>query len=988
MNLARAELARLSELLDQALDLPATERAAWLDALSEADAPLRPRLAALLADVVGNDEEDGRARPAQPGLLGLLDALPSLAGAAAEARLSGAKPALRQVGPYCLLRPLGQGGMGTVWLAERVDGTLQRAVALKLPNIGTLQQPGQAHRFERERDILAALEHPHIARLYDAGVADDGQPWLALEYVEGQPITTWCDQARLSLTARIELFLQVLQAVQYAHARLVVHRDLKPSNIFVTAGPSQGDSAPLGGPGRRPAAGKITTDGQVRLLDFGIATLLDEGDTPATMARTEWAHAPMTPDYASPEQIGHQPIGTGSDVYSLGVVFYELVTGQRPYRLARDTRGALEEAILGVAPTRPSRMPTTESAAAQRGMHPAGLRRQLRGDLDNIALKALRKDPAERYPSAEAFEQDLRRWLRHEPVQAHPGSWWYRGAKFVQRHRWPVAAGGLAAAGLLAGMAVALDQAAVARRETQRTRAVQDFLVGLFNEADPARAQGRELTVRDLMARGERDLHAKLGTEPDLNAALSGVLVDIYMKLGDGKRALPLAEARRALMASSHGPDSLQHAQALVTLAGVQKTLGQHEGSLATLARARPLLLALGAAGRDDLLELDLSAADNLLDLTRYEEGRRLLQAALPAQVQRHGPDSFQVALTRVRIATSLASQGLQAEATQALRALEPLLDRDWHAEGMGGATLLADVGYTQWQMRRFPEAVHSLERALAEMDQLAGPYNTSSIQAGRTLGMAYMDSGNYRRANEVFADNVERSRRVYGEQDSETALNLSFQVMTLNRVGRSAEAEAQGRESVRVAQAPGSTLSASEVRGFIRRYASALVVNGKAGEGLRWLDALLAQEAAAGQLDTRHASTLMLRAGALNALGRGSESAEAAAQAAEAWRHAGAGLGAMGQIGLARAQLNGALGWLTAGQPARAQPLIDSAEQLLRQHHAGPHPEQQLAALVRARWLRAVGRGTEADALERNARVRYRELAGADAPQPLAVVL
>ncbi|MFO1336975.1 MAG: serine/threonine-protein kinase [Burkholderiaceae bacterium] len=319
MSLARAELARLSELLDQALDLPASKRTAWLDDLPPADAALRPRLAELLADAEAPDDD-------QAGLLGLLDALPSLAGAAADARLSGATPAMRQVGPYCLLRPLGQGGMGTVWLAERVDGSLQRAVALKLPNLSTLQQPGLAHRFERERDILAALEHPHIARLYDAGVSDDGQPWLALEYVEGQPITTWCDQAQLSLNARIELFLQVLQAVQYAHARLVVHRDLKPSNIFVT------------------------NDGQVRLLDFGIATLLDEGDTPVTMARTEWAHAPMTPDYASPEQIGHQPIGTGSDVYSLGVVFYELVTGQRPYRLTRDTRGALEDAILGVAP--------------------------------------------------------------------------------------------------------------------------------------------------------------------------------------------------------------------------------------------------------------------------------------------------------------------------------------------------------------------------------------------------------------------------------------------------------------------------------------------------------------------------------------------------------------------------------------------------------------------------------------------------------------
>ncbi|HEX5685557.1 MAG TPA: serine/threonine-protein kinase, partial [Ideonella sp.] len=893
-----------------------------------------------------------------------------------------------------------------------VDGALQRAVALKLPHTASLHQPGLAQRFERERDILAALEHPHIARLYDAGATEAGQPYLALEYVEGQPITTYCDEKQLPLRARIDLFLQVLEAVQYAHARLVVHRDLKPSNIFVTDGQPRGDGSPLGGqdrrsaggsgstdgqprgdsspsggPGRRPEGGSVRHDGQVRLLDFGIATLLDDGDTPRTHAATEWGHAPMTPDYASPEQIAHQPIGTASDVYSLGVVFYELVTGQRPYRLPRETRGALEDAILGVDPTKPSRMPTTETAAAQRALRPAGLRRQLRGDLDNIALMALRKNPAERYPSAEAFKQDLKRWLRNKPVHAHPGTWWYRTRKFVQRHTLPVVATALAGAGMLAGLAVALDQAAIARRESQRTKAVQDFLVGLFNEADPARAQGRELTVRDLMARGERELQAKLVAEPDLNVALSGVLIDIYSKLGDNKPALPLAEARRDLMLQSHGEGSLEHARALVTLAYVHKSLGHHDTSLTLLRQVRPMLLSHVPADGADVLQVDLGVADNLLDLNRYDEGRKLLQSLLPAVVRHHGADSYEVALARVRLATSLASEGRKDEATKALQALAPLLEKDWRSEGMGSAALRADVGFTQWQMRLFPEAIRTLEKAVAELDRLAGRYNSQSIQASRTLGMAYMDSGHYARADQIFASNVERSKKVYGPEDSETALNLSFQVMTLNRTGDAANAEELGKESVRLAQAQGSSLSASEVRGFIRRYASALVVNGKAAEALRWFDQLAAQEEAAGQKDIRHASTLMLRAGALNALGRGPEAAAAGEQAIEAWRRAGAALGSTGQIGIARAQLNAALGWLTAGQPARAEPLITSAEQLLRDNHQGPHPEQQLAALTRAQWLRTTGRTAEADAMEREARARYRQLAGADAPHPLLVV-
>lgn len=960
MSLARDELARLSELLDVALDLPHDQRAAWLASLGPADGALRPRLEALLEDAA--TEERGEST-VDPGPLGLLAALPELANAAAQHRLTGADAQLRQVGPYCLLRPLGHGGMGAVWLAERVDGTLQRAVALKLPHAGMLQQPALAHRFERERDILATLEHPHIARLYDAGVTEQGQPYLALEYVEGQPITTWCDEKQLPLRARVDLFLQVLEAVQYAHARLVVHRDLKPSNIFVT------------------------NDGQVRLLDFGIATLLDDAGSPRNAAATEWGHAPMTPDYASPEQIAHQPIGTASDVYSLGVVFYELCTGQRPYRLSRDTRGALEDAILGVDPTKPSRMPTTESAAAQRAARPAVLRRQLRGDLDNIALMALRKNPAERYPSAEAFHQDLKRWLRNRPVHAHPGSWWYRSRKFAQRHKLPVAAAGLATAGMLAGLAVAVDQAAVARRESQRTRAVQDFLVGLFNEADPARAQGRELTVRDLMTRGERDLQAKLGGEPDLNAALSGVLADIYMKLGDGKRALPLAEARRDLALRTHGQGSAEHAEALLELAQAQTSLGRHEVSLTTLAEARPTLQRHAAARPQAWVDLQVATADNLMDLTRYAEGREVLQAALPAIARLHGAESFEVASARTKIATSLASQGRQAEAAQALRALQPLLDQDWRAEGLGPAALRADIGYTQWQLRQFADAARSLERAIAELDRLAGPNNSQSIQASRTLGMNYLDAGDFRRADAVFATNVERSRRFYGPEDSETALNLSFQVMTLGRTGRLAEAEAAARESVRLAQAPKSTLSASEVRGLTRRLATALVLNGKPAEALQWFDQLIAQEEAAGQLDTRHAATLMLRAGAINALGRGAEAAAAAEGATAAWRQSGASLGAAGRIGVARSQLNAALAWLTANEPGRAGPLITDAEALLREAHNAPHPEHQLAALVRARWLHATGHAAEADALERDARARYRQLSGADAPQPLLFV-
>ncbi|WP_374673110.1 protein kinase [Ideonella sp.] len=972
-RLPPGHLARLSARLDEALALPPADRAAWLAALPADDAALREELATLLAEA--DDAPGPRAAPPARGgpatVIDVLDALPALAQAAASERLGSTPPAadtepLRQVGPWCLLRPLGQGGMGTVWLAERHEGDWQRNVALKLPHPGALV-PGLAHRFARERDILAALEHPHIARLYDAGVTDDGQPWLAMEWVEGAPITQWCDARQLPLRERIVLFLQVLQAVQYAHSRLVVHRDLKPSNILV------GD------------------DGRVRLLDFGIATLLDDADAPDAGARTEWAHAPLTPDYASPEQIArapHQPIGTASDIYSLGVLLYELCTGQRPYRLPRDTRGALEDAILTTQPARPSRLAPQAQAAAHRATRPAGLRRQLRGDLDNIVLMALRKQPAERYASAEAFEQDLRRWLQHEPVQAHPPGTWYHLTKFVRRHTAAVAAGGLAAASLVAGLAVALDQAERARREAQRSQAVQAFLVGLFNEVDPAKAQGREPTVRDLMARGERDLQARLADEPALHATLGGLLVQLYLKLGDGRRALPLAEARLALVTREHGEGGPEQAAALIDLARTQTSLGRHEASLATLARARPAIERAASERPVPWLELQVAMADNLMELTRYDEGRATLQAALPGLARQHGPGSFEVASVRSKIATSLAIQGRHAEARVALSELEPLLSQDWRAHGMGSASMRSDIGFAQWQLRRFPAAADSLQRAVAELDHLAGRHNSLSIQSQRTLGMVHLDAGHYEMAHRVFADNVERSRAVYGAEDGETALNLSFHVMALMRTGRLPQAEQAARDSVRLATREGAALSASELRGLRRRLGSALLLAGRAAEAVTVLEAVRAEEVAAGQQDTRHAATLMLHAAALAAAGRAAEGVRAAEASAALWRERGGSLGPAGQIGLARARLNGALARLAAGDTAQAEPWIEEAQALLRAAHGdAAHPDRELARLVRAQWLQAAGQPQAAAALAREARAAYRRQAGADAPERIRLV-
>jgi WD40 repeat protein/TPR repeat protein len=399
--LSAAQMAQMSRLLETALELDLAGRRRWLEALDPEYQNLLPALQrALLPEV------DGAS---------CSEELPNIAAAIqAESVGSGLQPG-ETVGPYRLIRLLGTGGMAEVWLAQRADGAFKRELALKLPLLFRLRKD-LASRFERERDILAALVHPNIARLYDAGVSRDGLPYLAMEHVVGKPFTTYCDEHRLSIRARLELFQQVLSAVQYAHANLVIHRDIKPSNILVTEA------------------------GQVHLLDFGIAKILSEGEAKETQL-TRFAGRALTPDYAAPEQIAGAPLTTAADVYALGVVLYESLTGERPYRLKRDSLGALEEAILQTEPIPPSRLTPSETSAQRRATTRKKLPTALAGDLDAIIMKALRKSPSERYGTASEFGEDVARFLRGEVVLAQPDRAAYRFLKFARRHR--VAIGGI-----------------------------------------------------------------------------------------------------------------------------------------------------------------------------------------------------------------------------------------------------------------------------------------------------------------------------------------------------------------------------------------------------------------------------------------------------------------------------------------------------------------------------------------------------------------
>jgi WD40 repeat protein/serine/threonine protein kinase len=438
----------LSQLLDEWLDLPPEGRSSWLENLGPEYGDVLPALRELLATQAMGDTDT------------FLNVLPALRNAG-ESATAGFAVGM-QIGPYRLVRQLGHGGMGVVWLAERADGALKRPVALKLP-MTPLHHAGPSERFARERDILAQLTHPQIARLYDAGMADGGQPYLALEYVDGEAITAYCDRQALGVKARLKLFLDVLRAVQYAHSNLIVHRDLKPSNILVNR------------------------EGHVRLLDFGIAKLLVEGEAQETELTQAGGRA-LTPEYASPEQLAGGAVSTASDVYALGVVLYELLTGESPRKRRRGVARVMEaEADV----SRPSQAVRDESKSQARALSTKKLAAALKGDLDTIVMRALHNQPADRYPTADTFAQDIERYLNGEPVLARPESRWYRARKFVLRNKLAVGASLLIAASLVAGIVATgwEAQVAVAERGRADAKAKESERHRQRAEAETRRAQ-------------------------------------------------------------------------------------------------------------------------------------------------------------------------------------------------------------------------------------------------------------------------------------------------------------------------------------------------------------------------------------------------------------------------------------------------------------------------------------------------------------------
>lgn len=629
MNIDPAEWSRLNALLDQALDKPPAERAAWLEALGAEHEAVKSQLRALLSQ--GASVETGD----------FLKTLPKFALGEEEQPVAGT--AGEVVGHYRLMRQLGSGGMGAVWLAERIDGLINRPVALKLPHLVAARSAGLAERLAREREILASLDHRNIARLLDAGISASGQPFLALEYVEGVTIDAHCAGAAgkpgpdtMSLA---RLFRQVADAVAYAHGKLVIHRDLKPANILVTAG------------------------GGVKLLDFGIAKLLDEGQTKETRL-TELSGRALTPHYASPEQILGQPLTVASDVYSLGVIFYELLTGQSPYKARRETRAALEEAILNDAPARPSEVV------------PNARRKDLRGDLDNIVLRALKKLPQERYATVNEFSDDLTRYLDNRPVRARADGGWYRVKKFVARNKLWVGASAAVSLAVFAGAGIAVWQAVEANAQRDaalaqqnRAEAYSDFMRVLLQDAGGG-AGGQPLSTLQLLDRGVTMLERQQGFDDTVAAYVWYELSRNYLLFVNVKREIELLD-KAAVAAERIGDFNLlaaSHCSAAWSL-----THSNQQGGRARLERGKAALDLVPQPA--DFAVMDCARAEGRVLQAEGEmeqalqvvlEGRERLSATHERKSWRHDVLSTQLselyrATDRYKEALELSGESLRS---------------------------------------------------------------------------------------------------------------------------------------------------------------------------------------------------------------------------------------------------------------------------------------------------------------------------------------
>ncbi len=774
----------VAELFARAMDLVGQERVRFLESVGTGDPALREELEALLtADGAAGTFLDA-PHPAARVALAAYPAAPHAADAPGEDPLPGS-----QLGNYRILHRIGSGGMSTVYLAERLGGDFPMRVAVKLVKRG-LDTDEILSRFFTERRLLASLDHENIARLIDGGVAPDGRPYLMMEYVEGEPIDRYATARNLSLRERLELFRTVCSAVTHAHRALIVHRDLKPGNILVTR------------------------EGNVRLLDFGIAKVLDpegapDGGHTATGARL------MTPRYASPEQIRGEPTTTATDVYSLGVVLYELLTGRSPFRTDQPA-AALERDICDTPPVRPSTAVRSAAPADDAGTptrltaaDSQKLSRRLNGDLDVIVLKALRKEPARRYGSVEHLSEDIRRHVAGLPVLARPDTFVYRAGKYVRRNATLVAAGAIVA-GLLVVFGVLMarqfDRTAAERdranREADTARRTVEFLEGLFRVPDPDEARGRTITAREILERGSKRLETSFSDRPEVKARLLRTIGGVQINLGLYEDARPNIEGALALHRGAAVDDSLEYATSLESFANLRRVAGDATGALAAAEEA--LGIRERAPGHDPIrLSVTLSRVAILRTRLRDLDGaRRLLERALALRDSVQGPGHPDSGPTVHNLANVHMNLGEFERAEALYRRSLAMQATAGGVDSPELANTLSSLASVVSEQGRHAEAESLQLRALDIRVHTLGPDHDAVGGELSDLALVRKNAGNFAGALEPAERAVAVLRSALGPDNPVLGSALVTYGQVLDGLGRRQEARAAGREALRILEA------------------------------------------------------------------------------------------------------------------------------------------------------------------------------------------
>jgi len=743
---------RIEELFGAVVDRPTGERHTYLTRACNGDEELRLEVLSLLAR--DTSEDFIRDPIASAALLFTAKSIDDLTG--------------ERIGPYRVTRLIGRGGMGAVYEAERDDEQFRRQVAIKIIKRG-MDTDFVRDRFLRERQILASLDHPHIARLFDGGATPDGSPYFVMEFVAGEPITAYCRRRQLSVNGKLKLFRKVCSAVQHAHQKLVIHRDLKPSNIL------------------------ITEDGEPKLLDFGIAKLLSS-DGSQTQTRTETALRLMTPEYASPEQARGQAVATTTDVYSLGVVLYELLTERRPHEFKTYSPAEIERAFCDTEIEEPSKVAGRMTGAGAR------LARSLAGDLDNVVLMAMRIEPERRYQSVEQLSEDVRRYLAGMPVVARKDTFGYRAGKFVRRRK-----AGVAILALLIVLAVAMAvQAARIARERDRAnqeaataRAVTQSLVAMFEVADPGQARGNVITARELLDQGAEKVVRELKNQPAVQAKLLDTIGQLYQSIGLYDREQPLLEEALKLRRQALGNESPDVAASLSHLGELARLKDDYAKSESLFREALTMRLKLMRRERPEVAETMSNLGRVLVDRGKFGEAEELLREALDLRRKLFGAENTEVAESLTGLGRLMGDTGKFHEAELLYRQALSMRRKVYGAEHPSVAHSMNNLGVMLQEQGDFKGAETLFREGLAMRRKLLGEEHPEVAMSLANLASVLQDMREYDEAERLYRQALAMRRKLYSEEHPRVATTMHYLATLFRDKGDYEEAEALFRQSL-----------------------------------------------------------------------------------------------------------------------------------------------------------------------------------------------